>query len=644
MSYASRQPRAVASYIIASVAAATVIFILPFHVPLSGPMDSESYRVGFNNRAAVLGTVLFLGVFYLLRIRSGRSGGGDGTDGSSPLNAAGSKARNVNTSSIAATALLYTLTTAYLYTINSSTDVYFGDSSYFLKRLDQILMGHAPYRDFSYVYGPALIYLPAYLHLLLAKLGVSVVGAYYLFYALVSCLGLVFLAYAVNAFSLTHRQRQAVFWAFAFLGWPHSMGPNYVYLRFITPLVSLIALHRVMRVRLASRSARRPDDVLLFTFMSVAAIGVNLAISPEMGVACCLAILVFTAAMAHRICTEFAYCLAPQLISLPAVAALFSTEYFRSISSFSGGALCFPVLPVPYMLLYLGSLLYAVPMSLSIARGSLGTDAPAVLGISGLCVFAMPAALGRSDFDHVFWNGLPVLLLAAIHLSARRPRLFWLYLACVLVVFTTYKVSWVEYSEAATIVRRTLQTAYQRGYVSEDTLARLGMQVNPRGFQATSLSYPELDTSTPIATPLGVPWSVVQYLQGRGQYMPDYYCDDDVDLPSQMSRKLQSLANAEYVLVPTSTLRQLGVQSASSPSEVEYFKRLFLWPFALRQKAIPFSSHHEIREYIRSRYEFVDHIDVYHLVYRLEGVESFSLMHVRPGFASSPSSLVLLRF
>ena len=60
-----------------------------------------------------------------------------------------------------------------------------------------------------------------------------------------------------------------------------------------------------------------------------------------------------------------------------------------------------------------------------------------------LCGLLVPAAFGRADFGHLFFNGIVVYVLAAAFLARHRRRLFTPFVVAVLVVFAAADYAFV---------------------------------------------------------------------------------------------------------------------------------------------------------------------------------------------------------
>src|SRR4029079_9101899 len=152
-------------YIFIALAA---IFYLPRLVP-SVPSAADSYLFGYHNRIGIILLLVFVSLGVVLT--------------------RGFNLKQTNLSyeehalprwMLPVSLLLVALGCAAMYVIAGRYHG-FGESYYLIDRIALLDQGRAPYRDFEFVYGPAQLYGPLFLHRLLA-LGIG--DAYYLFWAL----------------------------------------------------------------------------------------------------------------------------------------------------------------------------------------------------------------------------------------------------------------------------------------------------------------------------------------------------------------------------------------------------------------------------------------------------------------------------
>jgi hypothetical protein len=167
------------------------IFRLPFRFPPTRKMVSPSFVFGVNNSVAIASVVLLIGVATLFLLwRRHR------------VHAPVSKwfsakkvpvADRVRWGVFALMALAHSVVVAIMWAnaqVSSTWRMDF-EASHFLWRLHLMeLLGARPYLDFQHEYGPAMLYVPAFLHRILSPAGVSLEAAYYVAYLACNLLGL----------------------------------------------------------------------------------------------------------------------------------------------------------------------------------------------------------------------------------------------------------------------------------------------------------------------------------------------------------------------------------------------------------------------------------------------------------------------
>jgi hypothetical protein len=223
-----------------SVAAAGLILtptLVPFVIPSGGQLVGASSELRTNNGAAYLAFVAFaIACAALIAVWLARS---------SPRQQRSSSERVRPRILLAAFCVIHVALFAVLYAARGR--FVFAEALYFQAPLYRMSLGEIPYVDFSYYYGPAMIY-PAHW---LSRFA-SVEAAYGLWFVATYVIGLVLL-YASLTFLLASESR-AFAWTFAigialFNPWT---GLNVTFTRFVMPTATLLALLRAMHDQRAS--------------------------------------------------------------------------------------------------------------------------------------------------------------------------------------------------------------------------------------------------------------------------------------------------------------------------------------------------------------------------------------------------------
>ena len=387
--------------------APSAIFVLPYFVPVA-PAFAESYLFGFNNRAALL---LVLALVTLLGVLSWR-----GVirlpqlpDLLPPHSAPGSSrspGRPALAASLAATTILSITFFALLRAGHGA-----GDAIYFLDRIGLVAQGLRPFHDFEFVYGPLQLYLP---WLVARLLHCSLFDGYGLVWGLSTLLGLVALWLSIRWLDLPSPGKRSTFLILAAILGSEllSFGLNYNPLRYTAPIACLLFVERL------SRSDRPSFATDRSTILAAAAAAIILlGLSPEVGVAFCIAILCFLPARRLALrqpWATFAFALAAAFALIFLAAA--HLGIFETMRSFSAGAFNLPLLPGPHILLFLSALAVITIWLTARSHRSRLVSPVALLALYSLGM--LPGALGRCDWAHVLGYELGIVLVALLLLAA----------------------------------------------------------------------------------------------------------------------------------------------------------------------------------------------------------------------------------
>lgn len=374
--------------------ALTAVFYLPRLVP-SAPSASDSYLFGYNNRAGILLLVFFVAAGVLLTRGFGLLPAGKSTPAPLPR---------------------WVLALALLGVVIACGAMYyvagryhgFGESFYLIDRIALLDGGRVPYRDFEFVYGPAQLYIPLFLHRIL-PLGIA--DAYYLFWTISYLLGAFFFFKCVDELPFPTRSKPAIFLMLYAAGLFAAirMGTNYTFLRYALPL------YLVVKLNSRFRDCRAPK-IFVDVLLSAAFCALLVLSSPETAVAfafasICIALFCRPAPLVRRIVT------AALLVATYSATFLVahSLHVLDAMLADGGGAISFPIVPSPPILVYfIAVFICACCLFCSLITPS--TDDPTL----GLLFYSIPmiaAVLGRCDPSHVYWNGLSAFLASLLYLS-----------------------------------------------------------------------------------------------------------------------------------------------------------------------------------------------------------------------------------
>jgi hypothetical protein len=280
--------------------------------------------------------------------------------------------------------------------------------------------------------------------------------------------------------------------------------------------------------------------------------------------------------------------------------------YYETLLRFSGGAVNWPLLPAPHLVLYIVTLFMVVPPLLAVSLRDSLRGHPLRSAIGGafgvLCVAMAPGALGRCDPPHVLFFGMGASMLLMIRLANVSRGTFVAYVIAYAGVFIVlmqvinlqvfYRVSpsTLLSMHAVTDVAHKLQAATGTAHLDMATLSRLDR-------------FPRL--GLPFAG-FGDP-AVERYVLSRRQLEPEYYVAI-IGLydAAAIERKLRDVAKMEYLLVP----RDLASRQTSDPC-AGYLKSLqewFLYPAKLPCRARPLDPPATLKSFIADHYMPVEQI------------------------------------
>ena len=551
------------SAFLASALAAALIFVLPLFIPLKQlPIVSASYLAGFNNSVAVIAAVGLSLVFFALTWWAQRT--------PVPAALAGEPEQRLSTRLVAGVVIVYAvLLSAFCYLVALSHDRYLRDAGYIIEQATvRRDTGRALYTQIEFAYGPLLLQPVIWLSHLLHG---SITAAYYMTFVAEACLGLLLLAYVLNELPIRGNLRKPAFFLLALGAITPHLGLNYTLFRFVSPFAVLLFATR-------SRSPWRCAALL------AAGEILELLISPELGLAMAAGVLTFGLMRTWQGGRSW---LATALLPLLALALLLLAlghSYLGSAASFSRGALNLPVGPYPHLLVLLFALVWLVPAGLGwrVARGDPQSSRLLAFYVTALAF--MPAAMGRCDPLHVFFNGVGIwaLSLVAVSASSPKPRRAWLASLAVLVLWNhfvnerlfEYRTVWVFRQTAMPYLPKPLQKAL---------IATVAFRNSGAGDILAHSIDPEVHLNTAelgrivgdgaVATPLEISPLVEAQLAQTKHHCPAYYAFwvNMVD-PLAEQRSIQEADRCGWMLLPAHWV----VREVQRPGDLYMFQGLRL--------------------------------------------------------------------
>ncbi len=554
------------------------IFLVPWFVPHRGPVASASYTLGFNNLVASLALAgMLAALFARRRLRSEGEGGSAELLLREMLFAPGPRA--VSPASRAAFGAMTALTVALLFGwYRLLPYINFGEFGSDVSRLDLMVLGLRPYRDFQYNYGPAMLYPAFWLYQALGG-RLSVDGAYCATLLAHWVAGLWLLHYTASTLCRAWHATD-VFLCMSLAVLNFSMGVGYTPLRFVAPLASLLFLHRTFGRWVEAGTVGLPRCAALAALLSLA----SLSLSPEIGLATGAGIVAFFAALAFTPLRRFSVVVAvPPLALVIAVLGL-SVSYADGIFSVGGGANNFPVLPTLAILLHLAAACVILPRLGAIGVRERNRDgALAIALVAGLGLL-FPAAFGRCDQGHVLFNGLGVLMLF-LALAVRQP-------SKVVSALTVGAFIFIHPVVANFLARYDVIDPFQDAIATRKALGEFDARHNEQAWQAAAgasgrLRYGKLLPLSDdlillrrlpaVGTPFYAGELVDRFIKLSGRYSPEYYSGVNMQVytPGEVRRKIRDLRSMDFVLVPR---RHEVYPVVVNESDARFLSQLLFFP------------------------------------------------------------------
>lgn len=402
--------------------------LLPYRLPPSRFVTGASFEVGFNNGVAYAWFLLFLPVPVLVAARLlGRARAGSGS-----AEEAGRRGqRRLLLLVIAAHLLLFGAVWVY------KGRFIFAEALYFQMLLHRMILGEIPYVDFSFYYGPSMLY-PAYWLSRLAGLDVG----YALLFVATYVAGLVALHALLRRALPSARAAAAWFLLLAAGLLTPWTGLNVTFLRFLLPSLVFLAVARALEGGGALRLAAATLVLAFALLYSFEAAALSVAATLLLGAAWLAPrpVVTLVPALGRLIGMEVERRAAPAAVAArsvllgrvvgPLAAALLGAALaFHAIDpagralrlypeialSYSAGAHNVPIYPnLPFLALAGVTVCTAALALRGIVRRWPSRGALALVAYLVLALLTERGAFGVSEPTHFAFFGLPTLLLSLL--------------------------------------------------------------------------------------------------------------------------------------------------------------------------------------------------------------------------------------
>ena len=522
---------------------ALLVFLLPLAIPVPfHPAISASYIAGFNNGAAVVATatigvaVLFWSWWTHRNCRTQEEPAADDGGNLGPV---------LTVAVMIATCAFCALAGWMLARSNLR---YIADAGYFMEQMSShVESGRPLYTGLEFAYGPLLFYPTVLLH---QALRCGWLTAYFLTLAAEQSLGILLVVYLLNTWPVLGWHRRFALLLLAAGALNPLLGLNYTFFRFLTAFAVLTyAAHR--RGLLAATAVLGGGEILL------------LGISAEQGMAFLLAAMALAGLRASSRGMKWLLLAAGPVAGACLFGLMVGRPYFFMLKSFGKGTLSLPVAPYPHIVIFLFAVVWVVPYALGIQLQSTDPTTQSMVACYAMGLGLLPAALGRCDPLHVFFNGAGILLLSLACLPVRARSLSVVWIGALVLL-----VSWQQWVNNALYGYRTADTIRLAlmwrlpKLLHTDVIdavdwfnAELALHLRPG---PADHDY-ELDTAVleaavgtaPVATPLEITPAVEAALKRTGHYRYGYYAFG-VDLfeAESVAHRDRDLNTAAWMLLP----------------------------------------------------------------------------------------------
>jgi hypothetical protein len=427
---------------------------------------------------------------------------------------------------------------------------YLNDWGYFIRQISMHAdYGRKVYEQIEFPYGPLIFYGPILVRAILSPFHVSLTWSYNITLVIESIIGLLSVAYVIENLPMLRKWKTVLFLICAVGAVQANLGLNFTFFRFMFPPAFL-----VLGIR------RRKPWAAAACFL----VGqlISLAMSPEMGVAFVVSSVAYSAYFCYMKGRVWLIAAMAPLVATAGFLLLMDRSYLLMLQLFAKGINNFIVEPLPHVLIYLFALVWLVPCLLARFFRDQNPEAPMLAALYIFAVGLLPAAFGSVDPGHVFFNGILILFLSMVAISAYGPRQQTVWAVClaglsawqVCISIKLWHYQWrpalgygilhyqpMGLGNAALTFARTgsLTAAKQRiYYVGQD-----------HSFDIEKLD--ALVGKDPVATPLELPPSIEEALRRTGQFTPSQYISiDGVVYDGAEDRDIEELNRSHWALLP----------------------------------------------------------------------------------------------
>jgi hypothetical protein len=469
--------------------------VVPYWFPPQEFVVGVSYEVGFNNAVSY---VVYLALVPLLALVAARSMTVDDSERDITV---------ARQSSDWGGAVLVTVILAHV-ALFASVYAYkgrfvFGESLYFQSLLHRMMQGDVPYIDFSFYYGPTLLY-PSFW--LAERFGLD--AGYGICFVSTYVIGLLFL-YRILGFCVTTPRDRAVWFTFLAAGFFNPLtGLNVTLTRYLLPSVVFLAAASFVRrggfgrgvvaVALLACALTYSFEAAALSLSAVVFVWLAQLLSPKAsaelrrffrGVVFGRSIEAEAVAFSTEGATwhlstlrsagltgaAMAFCVACFLLIDPSGRAL--ADYSAVARSYAAGAHGLPIYPhLPFIVLTLLTVAGLAGLLRVVTRMKRREELPLAIGYGLVALLAQRAAFGAAEPSHFAYFGLPAFLIALFVTNHFRQRYFMrTCLSIALIVGVILPMQYYHFTEFAPFLVQRLAGSADIEDAAAETVSRPAM-------------------------------------------------------------------------------------------------------------------------------------------------------------------------
>jgi hypothetical protein len=571
------------------------VFVLPWHVPQTFPVSGESYSLGYSNKIAVFSICLSMACAFLGILKNPFE--------NEPLNWFYYKEDSFM-SLFRASRIEYIILGSFSIIVTFFILIwnqilinpYWGESGYFLSRIDLVCLGFRPYKDFLYNYGPLLLYLPIWLdRLFLGILGIE--NAYAIIFAFGYIVGFFNIFIFLNALNIPNNSRSLILCISIIFWCTITMGLQCIPLRFTIAPCILIIFDRLIKCI----NKNRYKLIIIAAFVTSSSI-ICFSISPEMGFSSAAAFFAYSSVLLLAKKCSKASSVILGITGFFIVTFFLFGNYTHSMMGFGSGAFNFPIYPTLHTIIFIAANVYIFPqIAASVWKQPTHPCAPLAAALAVGAIFIMPAALGRCDPGHIQSNGIIALTLLFPVFASIGKKALSLWVGIYTLVFIgvlqlsywnhyleNYKHAWSQFLSAAQYPAPLEES--RRKWENEKRARFNGVNLNWH----KTVPFPDnILCRSRTAAPIPLGEGVERFLALQDGFKPLWYPTRGSDMFSmnEVKNNFNACATFDFILLPSFYLNYFNtkIDILAYESQIQRFlSKLLIFPVRSHVKNYPF--------------------------------------------------------